>query len=342
MEVWARTARTGIFTVRYGTEPNQLTSCSPEVATIIEQDNTGWVHITGLASNTKYYYQFVWLDPKGEFPGPTGTFHTLPSPDNFRHSQYNPEGRFDFRFEFACGNNQNTAKAAAYGWRLPTYATMLKEFQDDDGHTRVDFAILNGDWLYEEQRQYKPEDWLTQVGLTPEETPAVVEVMPTIVGVWENYKLYLNRGEHLAAWHRVVPSFFTFDDHEIVNDVCGAGEVGFRNRRPVFRGIALKAWYDYLGWSNPVASLPDIRFGRAIFNAGSQVLTDPDADFSQLNVKETATLHVHWGTPDAGVMQGPSDDEGGDPNSGVYQIVEVIDTKRLRIWPAAITDGTAL
>ena len=82
---------------------------------------------------------------------------------------------------------------------------MLKEFQDDDGHTRVDFAILNGDWLYEEQRQYKPEDWLTQVG--------------------------------------------------------------FRNRRPVFRGIALKAWYDYLGWSNPVASLPDIRFGRAIFNA---------------------------------------------------------------------------
>ena len=107
------------------------------------------------------------------------------------------------------------------------------------------------------------------MGLSAGQAPEVVEVMPNIVGVWENYKLYLDRGEHLPDWHRVVPSFFTFDDHEIVNDVYGAGEVGLRNRRPVFRDIALKAWYDYLGWSNPVDPSRDILFGRASFSAGS-------------------------------------------------------------------------
>ena len=165
--------------------------------------------------------------------------------------------------------------------------------------------------------------------------------MPNIVGVWENYKLYLDRGEHLPDWHRVVPSFFTFDDHEIVNDVYGAGEVGLRNRRPVFRDIALKAWYDYLGWSNPVDPSRDILFGRAAFTAGSPILTDPEADFSQLDPREAATLHVHWGTPDAGVMDGPSDHEGGHPNAGVYRIVEVLDANRLKIRPAARADGKA-
>ena len=341
MGVWARTARTGKFAVRYGTQPGRLDSRSPEVATRVEQDNTGWVHLSALDSGTKYHYRLVWLDQSGEVIGPGGTFHTLPSPDDVRHPQFNPEGRFNFRFEFACGNNQNTGGPGAYGWSLPAFATMLKEFQGNDGPDRIDFAILNGDWLYEERRRYKPEDWLEQVGLSESQKPGVVEVMPNIVGVWENYKLYLDRGENLADWHRVVPSFFTFDDHEIVNDVYGAGEVGLRNRRPVFRDIALKAWYDYLGWSNPVDTSKDIVYGRASFNAGSPILTDPEADFSQLDAKQAATLHVHWGTPDAGVMDGPSDEEGGHPNSRVYQIVDVLDAHRLKIRPAASADGTA-
>ena len=85
----------------------------------------------------------------------------------------------------------------------------------------------------------------------------------------------------------------------------------------------------------------DILFGRAAFSAGSSILTDPEADFSRLNPREVATLHVHWGTPDAGVMDGPSDTEGGDPNAGVYRIVEVLDANRLKIRPAARADGKA-
>ena len=221
-------------------EPDRLDSLSAAAETRVERDNTGWVHLTGLDSGTRYHYRLVWLDGTEEIPGPGGTFHTLPSPDDVRHPQYNPEGRFNFRFEFACGNNQNTGSPGAYGWSLPAFATMLKELQGAGSRSRIDFAILNGDWLYEEQRQYPPEDWLRQVGLSAGQAPEVVKVMPNIVGVWENYKLYLDRGEHLPDWHRVVPSFFTFDDHEIVNDVYGAGEVGLRNRRPVFRDIALE------------------------------------------------------------------------------------------------------
>ena len=85
----------------------------------------------------------------------------------------------------------------------------------------------------------------------------------------------------------------------------------------------------------------DILFGRAAFTAGSPILTDPEADFSRLDPREAATLHVHWGTPDAGVMDGPSDTEGGDPNAGVYRIVEVLDARRLKIRPAARADGKA-
>ncbi len=339
--VWARTARPAEFRVRYGAAPEQLDNLSEPVRTALEHDNTGWVHLEGLESNTKYYYELVLSGDGNQHAGPGGSFHTLPAPDDVRHPEHNPGGLFNFRFEFACGNNQNTGGGSAYGAELPTYATMLNQFDRDKAASRLDFAILNGDWLYEEQRDFSPEQWLQQVGLGPEETPRIVTIAPTIVGVWENYKLYLSRAKNLADWHRVVPSFFTFDDHEILNDVYGAGEVGMRNRRPVFRDIGVQAWYDYLGWSNPVPWPQQIVFGQAQLSAGSDILSDPEADFSKLNLEEAATLHVHWGTPDEGVMQGPSDTEGGNPNSRVYEVVEVLDPQRLRIRPAATADGTA-
>ena len=90
--------------------------------------------------------------------------------------------------------------------------------------------------------------------------PPLIRYAPTIVGVWENYKVYLERGKNLAAWHREIPSFFTFDDHEILNDVWGAGSTGLRDRRAIFRDIGVEAWYDYLGWSNPVKHHPGYLF----------------------------------------------------------------------------------
>jgi len=321
--IWARTSRPARFHVIYGMSPDRLDQRSGSVATALAHDNTGVVQLQGLAADTTYFYRLATEDG-GEFAG--GSFKTLPDPDVLRDPQFNPRGLFNFKFEFACGNNQNPADGL--GPSLPTYDTLLAKVKGD-----VNFAILNGDWLYEETRGDSPEQWRQQLGIATRQTPRVVSIAPTITGVWENYKTYLQRARNLAEWHRHVPSYYTFDDHEILNDVFGTGTAGYRNRRAVFRDVAVQAWFDYLGWSNPVRYRQPIHFGRGTFEAGGDILIDPD---------QMGNLHVHWGTPDAGVKDIPSGDiEGGDPNAGVYDVVEVLDNHRLRIRPAARANGAA-
>ncbi|MFP6611550.1 MAG: alkaline phosphatase, partial [Pirellulales bacterium] len=46
--VWARTSRDTQFAVRYGTAADKLDTVSPPVRTRLENDNTGWVDLTGL------------------------------------------------------------------------------------------------------------------------------------------------------------------------------------------------------------------------------------------------------------------------------------------------------
>ena len=324
--VWVRTARPGEFRVRYGAEPTDLKLVNGSARTRLEEDNTGWVHITGLEPATTYYYQ-VEGEPGDRLPDELGgSFRTLPDRETHRHPELNPQGLFNFSFEYACGNNQ-TADTT-----LPTFRTMLDKIAD-----KIDFAILDGDWLYEEMREYPPADWLKQVGAT--RPPRLVELAPTVVGVWENYKLYLKRGKYLAWWHREVPSFFMFDDHEMLNDINGAGSPGRRDRRAAFRDIGLTAWEQYLGWANPNRWQQPIVMGRARLEAGGDVLVDESADFRELKRDQIGTLTVHWGTPQAGSNQGVSDTEGGDPNAGVYQIEEVLDRNRLRISPPARAAG---
>lgn len=324
--VWARTARAGRVAVRYGTDRTQLNQSTEAIETQLANDNTGVVRIQNLQPDTLYYYELLMPDVVG-VTGQTGSFRTLPDSRDFREPELNPRGLFNFSFEFACGNNQNPGPSN--GPELPAFATMLDMLRD-----RIHFAILNGDWLYESQRQYTTDQWRSQVGLTDAPLPHPVDVAPTIVGVWQNYKHFLNQGANLAQWHRHVPSFFTFDDHEILNDVWGAGTPGLRDRRAVFRDIGVRAWYDYLGWSNPTSYSQKIRFGQTKLTAGNSELFDPTADFSTLDLDQASNLHVHWGTDTAGVNDNDLDGVGGDPNAGVYRIVRVIDANRLEIDPA--------
>ena len=340
--VWARTSRPAEFTVFYGTESGALTSRATGT-TALADDNTGWVLIEGLQAGAKYHYEIGMGDAPAGIEERSGSFHTLPSGDSLK-SEHNPDGRFNFRFEFACGNNQNSS-GSAVGTQLLTHGTMLQELVRSTGKSKIDFAILDGDWLYEnETRRYSPDQWREQTGTDEAGVPREVALMPAITGVWENYKNFYENGANLRAWHRNVPSYYTFDDHELLNDIYGTGEVGRRNRRAVFRDVGTRAWYDYLGWSNPVPETPGIVYGRAQLQAGSDILTDPEADFTGLSSE--STLHVHWGTDDWGVMlldRNPdgtdADDEGGDPNAKVYEIVEVLDENRLRIRPSAVADG---
>ena len=326
--IWARTSLPGPFQVRYGLEAGALDQVSQPVTTAIERDNTGWAHLTGLKPGTKYYYQLAVSGIAADPNTRSGSFLTLPNAAGFRDPQVNPKGLFNFRFEFGSCNNQNPGQSL--GPDVPAFRTMLNQLRD-----KVHFSILNGDWLYEAKREYTVEDWLKQVQLTADRVPALVRLAPSIVGVWENYKHFLERAPNLAAWHRAVPTYFTPDDHEILNDVYGAGATGLRNRRAVFRDIGMQAWYDYIAGSNPVPFRQGIHFGVARLNAGSDILLDPQADFTKLDLSQAANLHVHWGGQEAGVNAARLDREGGDPNAGVYEIASILDRNRLRIRPAA-------
>lgn len=331
VRVWARTHQPGEFMVRYGANPEKLDRLSKAVATVAEHDHTGWVELTDLEPNSVYHYQ-IYL---GENPsGPAGRFRTLPSAEASRNSEHNPRGLFNFRFQF--GSCANQSPKNGIGPSLPTHATMLRELPD-----KVHFSIMNGDFIYEEHRSMPVADWLTQTGLTPEQAPEIVKLAPNIPGLWENYKTYLSRGQNMAAWQRNMPTVFTFDDHELVNDIRGCGTIGFRERRAVFRDIGIRAWDDYAGWANPRASAVPAHFGSATLKKGGDMLIDESADFTKLDFAQLANLHVHWGTISAGEDDIRFDKEPpANPNAGVYGIVEVIDAHRLRITPAAVADSS--
>ena len=96
--VWGRTARAGSLRVRYGSSHDTLDQTSPAVATTPSHDNTAWIHLTGLKSNTRYHYQL-------DGGGPKGTFKTHPSATDFQHKDTNPRGLFNFSFAFgSCSN----------------------------------------------------------------------------------------------------------------------------------------------------------------------------------------------------------------------------------------------
>ena len=329
--IWARTYRAGEFQVRWGLAPDQLTEARM-VPTALENDNTGWVHITGLKPNTRYFYQLY--SPGTETPaGRGGSFRTLPDTEALVDPELNPAGLFNFSFEFACGNNQNPDQGL--GPSLPTFRTMLERLDD-----KIHFAILNGDWLYEVRRGYTTDEWQSQVGTAGQSLPKLIQDAPTIVGVWENYKHFLDQGTNLRQWHAEVPSFFMYDDHECLNDIWGAGSPGLRDRRAVFRDIGVRAWYDYLAWSNPTEFNSRTHISKAEFKKGSDVLFDPRTDFTALDPRDHNNLHVHWGTATAGVNDNDLDGVGGVPNAGVYAVKEVLDKHHLRIAPPAVADGT--
>lgn len=330
MVVWGRTSDPGQFTVHYGPNPELLDRVSQPGMTAIEHDNTGTVQLVDLSPDTRYFYQ-IWVNDRPH--GLPGSFRTLPSKESSANAEHNPEGLFNFRFQIGSCANQNPLNGA--GHRATTY-----EFLNRDWADKVHFHIMNGDWLYEELRTYPPEAWRLVQGLNA--LPQLVSIIPSIVGVWENYKLYLSRGVELAKWHRNVPSYFTFDDHELVNDIWGSGEAGKRHRRTVFRDIGTQAWFDYLGWANPMEHDHPVHFGTASMKAGSDLLVDPHTDFTKLPLDEMLNLHIHWGTPEAGVNDMAFDDDAGNANSYVYDIVEVVDQHTLRLHMPAKTDDDQL
>jgi len=325
VNVWARTSRAGSFRILYGTSPDQLNQSSPVATTIPDHDNAAWLRIDKLKPGTRYYYRLEGTTT----PDRAGTFLTLPSADAYRDPDSNPRGLFNFSFQFGSCADQKTG--GAKGASLPAYKTMREQHGK-----KVLFSIMNGDWVYEEKRDYTVAQWLEQCGLNASQLPLIAKLAPSITGVWENFKLYLERGKTLSAWHREVPGYFTPDDHEILNDVTGTGTAGVKTQEAVFRDIALRGWYDYIAGANPLVTKQPIHFGEATMQGN--ILTDPSANFRNINLAEASNLHVHWGGQNAGVPPGRNP-PAGHPNAAVYDIDAVLDEHRIRVNPAFPQSG---
>jgi phosphodiesterase/alkaline phosphatase D-like protein len=102
IRVWARTARSGTFRVRFSEEAGlSAASTSAAAQTALERDNTGWVELRGLRPDTKYYYALEigerLVDTR--IGGRFNSFRTLPDAESVRHPQRNPRGLFNFSFE---------------------------------------------------------------------------------------------------------------------------------------------------------------------------------------------------------------------------------------------------
>ena len=323
--VWARNVRAGSFRIRYGTTADAMDQLSGSTTTNLDHDLSAWLQITGLKPGTRYFYR---IDGTTEAER-AGTFQTVPSPEAFRDPETNPRGLFNFSFQF--GSCANQKSGGALGATLPAYRTMRRQHGD-----KVLFQIMNGDWVYEEKRDFPVAQWCEQCGIKPEQAPPITKLAPSITGVWENFKLYMERGKPMTAWHRQVPGYFTPDDHEILNDVYGTGTAGVKTQEAVFRDIALRGWYDYIAGSNPLATKQDLHFGEASVNG--DVLTDSSASFQSINMAEATNLHVHWGGQNAGVPPGKNA-PAGDANAGVYEIADVIDQHRIRVKPTFTQAG---
>jgi phosphodiesterase/alkaline phosphatase D-like protein len=302
MRVWVRTSEPMWFKVIYATRlPLRPDVRGVEGKTLAENDNTGWVDITGLEPGTMYYYGIVIerrnernvVDTRTDSGGRWPTFKTLPSGQAYVHPEHNPNGLFNICFAAGFGNRISEDK---YATDLPGFGNLLRNHGRD-----VMFYLNNGDNIYEvhRTRANRPHDDFDLFR--------------------SDYKHYLTQATHLAAFYRCVPQLFTYDDHEVYSDLEGTGEIGLGKGKWLYRDIGLKPWYEYQAWANFHGSQyrPIIR-GSATVAQGSDVLHDPDADFRRLSRENVSNIHVM----------------ARHKNAGIYGLVEAIDQHHVRVTPA--------
>ncbi len=301
VRVWVRTEKPCAFRVHYARRlPLDAETPAVDGETAADDDNTGTVDLAGLAADTRYYYGIRidgrLADIRTGFAAPWPSFRTLPDAETCR-GKHNPDGLFNICFSIGCGGCQDAKRSGGQYHDAAAFAALYRKHRDE-----IRFHVMNGDYTYEEKRD------------------------GTLDGVRANYRLYLERGRSMRALQRNVPWLFMYDDHEVHDNLFGAGEVGFRGGRRVYaRDVQLKGWYEYAGWAN---YRPDhrgvLRFGRARVQKGSDVLEDRDADFSGLDPAQVSTILA--GTD-------------GGPGRGVYGLVAVLDKHRLRVRPAFRVGG---
>jgi len=304
MRVWVRTSEAGAFRVVYA-PALPLAADGPGVdgTTLAESDNTGYVDLTGLEPDTRYFYGIVLdgriIDTRFDFEPGFPSFRTLPSDQTLANEAYNPEGRFNFSFGVGFGARQNSGQPMYRD--APGFHTLNERFAD-----RLSFFLMNGDYIYEEFR-------------TASNRPHTTDMFRA------DYRSYMEHGRAMSAFQRHVPMLYTYDDHETYSDLEGTGEIGLKKGKWLYRDRSLVPWYEYAGWANyDGPQRGEIVWGEAQVTAESDVLFDPKADFTRLRPATLSTIHVDM----------------DQKNAGVFGFVEVIDGQHLRVTPAFRADET--
>ncbi|MEX2579970.1 MAG: alkaline phosphatase D family protein [Verrucomicrobiales bacterium] len=309
VRVWIRTEEPMDFAVVFSETLPFDEARSVDGETLEKQDNTGWVTAGKLEPNTEYFYAVKLrdeiVDIRAEVDQPWPSFRTLPDASSFSH-EFNPDGKFNFMFSVgACQRQRSPSDTYGIYANPPAFNRLWEKHRDD-----LFFHIVNGDYTYEE----------TLDGAR--------------TGLEDNYKLYLERGRSLNRFLRHVPMFTMFNDHEVTDNIDGAGEVGLGNGNYLVRDPAIEVWEYYAAWVNDHAPHKgSVRFGEARLEKDSDVLHDPEADFSDLDLATVSTLHVGPFYKGGDAEERHPRNRGG-ANTGVYRIEEVVDGQRLRVSPA--------
>ena len=311
VRVWVRTMEATSFEVLCG-QRLPLGDDAVVVAgrTDSETDLAGTVDIVGLKPATEYFYAIRigdhLADLRESMDASWPSFRTLPDETVCVDALHNPDGHFNLAFAVGHCASQAPVESGGQYASTPAYQTIA-------GHDEVDFAIVNGDVIYESDRD------------------------GTLQGVRQNYRTYFSRGRSFESLFRRVPGLFTFDDHDIGWDIHGCGQVGLGEGPHLIRDIGLKAYRENLAWANFVGpQTGSLRFGNASVEKGSGLLHDPDANFTQVDLDAVSTIHLGNYTRTTESVRR----ETSPKNAGVYRLVEVVDATHLRIEPKPKHDET--
>jgi len=312
IRIWVRTEEAGDFEVRYATQlPLDADSPTAKGQTVAAADNTGFVDLTELSPYTRYYYGVVLndrlADTRVTFTDPWPSFRTLPDSSTTHDPVNNPRGLFNLTFSMSVGASQDPKVSGGQYTDPPAWDTLYRQYGE-----RVMFHIMDGDYTYEEKRDGTPE------------------------GIRANYKLYMDRSRGMSRFMRHTAWLQMFDDHEVHDNLFGAGQVGFKRirSRHINRDKQLEVWNEYAGWANPdTPQRGPLVFGSATVSQGDDIIEATNVDFTALDPKQVSTILV-------GKKDRKTDAGSSSKNAGTYGLVEVLDARRIRVTPAFVQDET--
>ena len=198
--VWGRVDRPARVMVEYATTESFRDAMHlPPLDALPESDFAVKRLVEGLPSDQEIFYRFTaqdLSDINATSEPVTGQFRTAPN------------SRRSVRFAWS-------GDTAGQGWGIDdtgmaTYSTMA-------GH-KPDFFIHSGDTIYADGPMKEEVDladgskWKNSV-LIPEKTK-VAETLDEFRGQWK----YNLMDDHVRAMNALVPTFFQWDDHEVVNN----------------------------------------------------------------------------------------------------------------------------